>query len=250
MNKTNIGYLLLSAALLAGCTSATPVTNSANAIDSNSAAETEDVIHVSDEGGGGASATSLWNVSAQTDPMTGKTVQTAAMQIEGQTFNIEATVKCVDGRSLSYQFSTFDKSGQPAEMVVAENRYFGPVIPYEKRIGDAAPRREFTSNIRYNNQISFFSGKDYTEEGSADRLTFRFFLKQGEETFVVDQTDTGLRSVLDACAEPSSKALGARSEENPQSEASSDTTPVEPTGPEQTGDTNSSGEAPAMQGQR
>ncbi|HEV2748718.1 MAG TPA: hypothetical protein VGW34_15660 [Allosphingosinicella sp.] len=59
------------------------------------------------------------------------------------------------------------------------------------------------SNPRFNNEVELVSHAgiidDFDEMARANKLTLRFLLQEGEETIELDQTDEGLRSVLDPC---------------------------------------------------
>ena len=145
--------------------------------------------------GGGRSG---WTVTSQPDPMTDVRITKASTRFSGEQFDAEVEIACNSKGGIHYSFTTFDKSGNPAE--ITSKPVFGrEALVFAVRQDDRAAKPMWTSNPRYSNLITFSSkgGTDCLAGGS--QLTVRIPLVNGVETFVLDQTDKSLREMLEPC---------------------------------------------------
>jgi hypothetical protein len=181
------------ATLLSACNSGT----SENANSSN-ATTTKD-----------GQANSAWNIKNETDPMTDNSVITAKRTFEVEPFRVEATLACSTDGIPRYSFLTFSAEGEGAQ--ARTNVYDMPEI--QVRV-DSAPARNFDlASQPYSNAFNFptdFEISTYAMNkgqpnsylaklATAKRILFRFKLMNGEPLVEIDQTDSGLQTIMQEC---------------------------------------------------
>lgn len=163
------------------------------------------------EGGHLFGSQSPWTIQTTTDPMTDATVRQAIATFEGARFNVEVAIACSTGGDITYNATTFDKEGQPAEMRTEIGYNGGTTIPFQMR-ADENPALSWSSyNPQYSNQIvlksdpvaplySDGSGGDNAEQmAGAVNVTLRLFMTSGEETIKWPQGDASFRNVVEPC---------------------------------------------------
>lgn len=140
----------------------------------------------------GADESPKWKVSSETDAMTDEVVQRASAVLSGNSVNAEARISCTSDRT-TYTLTTFDKQGQPVEMVPNYGR-----LSIMLRIDDQPPVR-IVHRAKLANQFEFIDQQ--AQLASASLLTLRLDTVNGEETIRLDQSAPSLRPMLDQCAQ-------------------------------------------------
>ena len=153
-----------------------------------------------------------WQTKVEDDAMSGARVSTAIAKLAGETFDAEVTVTCSDEGKARYAILTFDKSGEPAALRPEQHEFWGTYFAYGLRQDDLPARSFKMTQPRYNNGIWFSSDRTAGSPVTSDLLTVRLFLASGVETYKIDQTDAGLRSVLAPCVDTPETIAAAEQE--------------------------------------
>lgn len=178
-------------------------------------------------------ASSPWTYGEESDPMTDELTVTASRQIEADGFFIETTVACqVTEGILTYSFTTFDADGFPVEfrqelggttmnIIPYHIAHFRPdtgtaqVIKYSQprytnlfelpvpTIGEDAP-----AYMRQDRAFMAYVA-DLAQLVSAQQLTVRLPLTQGEPVIRIDQTEEVVAGVLSQCAQAAMPVVAA-----------------------------------------
>lgn len=151
--------------------------------------------------------TSAWKIEDKVDPMTDARVLTASREFEQSPFNIQVTVTCKVPGGVSYHFSTFDADEKGAELrqEVPFNGVLGGYqagTPYMVRLDKEKGKTSYEMSSRYSNALDIqgsFLGQDPKAMAQASKALIKLYLQSGDVTLTLDQTDAGLRSVLDKC---------------------------------------------------
>ena len=94
--------------------------------------------------GGGRSG---WTVTSQPDPMTDVRITKASTRFSGEQFDAEVEIACNSKGGIHYSFTTFDKSGNPAD--ITSKPVFGrEALVFAVRQDDRAATPMWTSNPR------------------------------------------------------------------------------------------------------
>lgn len=170
-----------------------------------------------------AGISSPWTLTEKTDPMTDERILSANRQLEADGFMIETDISCRTSEALlTYTFTTFDGDGAPAEfkqllggttmnVVAFHVAKLRPDSGEPQIIKDTDPR--FTNSFKVQllsitentpehiRQDRMFAAEmaQVAELASAQNLTVRFPLMQGDVVFQVDQTDALVAQVIEAC---------------------------------------------------
>lgn len=143
-----------------------------------------------------SSGGSEWTISNDVDAMTDVSVSKAVSTLPGANFNLEATIACGSGGKLAYQFRTFDKSGEPANLKVDDiHGSFGKIAVI--RIDDGKPYSHWDFS-RFANQV-LITGREASEMAEGSKLVLRLRLMNGDETYTLDQSGASVRSVFQNC---------------------------------------------------
>ena len=139
-----------------------------------------------------------WKVSNETDAMTDLSMRKAVTKIIGENFDAETTIVCASTGAVAYQFRTFDKAGDPAELRWAQV-FGGPAKTALIRLDDGSPYKH-TDSSRFSNQL-LVGGFLAKKMAASTKIVMSLDPLQGKETYVFEQSDPSLRSVLSQCAE-------------------------------------------------
>lgn len=140
---------------------------------------------------------SRWQISVRQDPMTDARVYTAISSLFDSGFEMQVEVICQNDHELSYGFGMY----RSRKGISVRNQRI------QIRANSATPRwtDEFAPIIQglgvrwqYSNRPSLVGPLSLALK-DASRLTIRAEFDSGVGTFVIDQTDTRLRSVLNRC---------------------------------------------------
>lgn len=169
---------------------------------------------------------SSWQISETLDPMTDAQVLQASRQFEQSQYKIDAKVTC-SANQLTYEFSTFNAKNEGEEM---RRELSGSgtalITPYTVRLDGKDAKDAFEVNSRYSNSLAIKGsvfGVRPLEVAKAFNIALRLQLKSGDVTLKIDQSDTGLRRVLDACIPAAATAVAEAEEPSVASEVSNAT---------------------------
>lgn len=194
---------------------------------------------------------SAWIVAETNDPMTDARVVSASRDIQGDRFLVQATVKCVNGKSLIYEFSTFDSdsSGVPmtsapdatamvmmksglAPFLTGGSPLITSMIRFQVRADDAKARTGYIFDPKIDHRIVIGPrtlGVKSVDLAAAARLLIRLPTQGGDETVVIDQHEANLASVIQSCSAGQSTPNGSADAKIPNSTAIEPVQPDEPT---------------------
>lgn len=154
-----------------------------------------------------------WKLVESDDAMTDQHNVTASKLFLGDRVLIDAAVKCLGGKHLTYEFGTFDAARKGVEMTSRPDAFSmqmmakgllpaGPFIRYEARVDDYPAKRGFVVNPAYSNMLAIgpkAGGINSEDMAPASRLLIRLTTRIGEETIEISQTDAAVNKVLQAC---------------------------------------------------
>lgn len=179
---------------------------------------------------------SPWTLAEEADPMTDERIVKAHRQIEADGFRIDTAIACQASEAiLTYTFTTFDADGVATGFKQELGGTMMNPVPYHNaqfRPDAGTPQVIKYTQPRYTNIFELkvpFVGEDAPEHirndksfmayvaelaqlTSAQQLTVRLPLEQGEPVIRIDQTDKVVAGVLSQCARP---AAIAKSEPRP-----------------------------------
>ncbi len=146
---------------------------------------------------------SQWALADATDPMTDEQIISANRQFEIDGFLIDASIACrPSSGTITYTFTTFNADATtPADFVVqlAGSSRIVALHEAEFRADSAAARKLQNGDPRYSN-IFEVKDSEFQKLGSAQRLTVKLHLQQGEPVVRIEQTDPVVNNVLGRCA--------------------------------------------------
>jgi Short C-terminal domain len=161
----------------------------------------------------------LWVKSETVDAMTDVNVVSLKRSFEVGGFNIETTISCRSDKVVIYNFKTFNADGSGAEAVSQLYNYTVGYYHAATFRPDDKPAAIYKYvQPRYNNVFEFEQSYAKRPIGTlyldpafdlirADKLAVQLHLKQGEPTFVIDQSDETVSSVLAGCSVPTEDGL-------------------------------------------
>lgn len=167
------------------------------------------------------SVDSDWKLADTTDPMNDVQTQVASRDIQGQRYTIQTEIKCVGFENILYEFSAFDSDDKGVEMtsppdataLIMMKNGVAPLINggsplitsmirFAVRADDGTAQVGTVYNPRYANRLIISTrtiGMKPSDLAGALHLLIRLPTKGGEETIDIDQTDSNVASVLQAC---------------------------------------------------
>lgn len=162
-----------------------------------------------------------WVLKEEIDPMSDARIMSASRDIQAERFLVQATVKCVNAKSLIYEFSTFDSGNSGVAMtsppdttaMVMMKNGLAPLltggsplitsmIRFQVRADEAKARTGYIFDPKFENTIVIGPrtlGVKSVDLASAATLLVRLPTHGGSETIEVDQRDPNLASVIQAC---------------------------------------------------
>lgn len=164
-----------------------------------------------------AGAPSQWTLADETDPMTDEQVVSAHRQIEADGFLIDTAIACLPSSgAITYTFTTFDADGTtPAEFrerIGGNSQTIIILHDAEFRSDNDAARTLRNGDPRYTNMFEV-SDTGFQQLGSAQQLTVKLHLQQGEPLFRIDQTDGIVANVVSPCLAAQAAASAKEAQE-------------------------------------
>lgn len=205
MRKAGISILALALATGACTQSDNQTSAQPGANDASEASQVEDDSQADDGD---------WSITNTVDAITDARIETATAQIAGANHAVEVEVSCINGSVPLYRFKVSSFGMATAFRTIQRPpSFFDPSeqsISYLVRLDQLPAQRLFVAPSVNTNEIVHkgqamnapLLGTDFINYlPLGKKLTIRFFLEDGEDTIVVDQSIGGIARVVKPCAD-------------------------------------------------
>ncbi|WP_208646158.1 hypothetical protein, partial [Sphingobium indicum] len=158
---------------------------------------------------------SPWTLERNSDKMTDEAIVSAVRKFETRNHVFDVTIACRNGSEITYDFTAFDTEQRAATLRRWDRELSDPAIRFQVRVDQQEAAEGYVTNPRYTNELMIGSdtpGITSSDMAKATKLVVRLLPNGGEETLEIDQTDSNVRSVMEACgigAEPAENADAA-----------------------------------------
>lgn len=169
---------------------------------------------------------SIWSVGVETDPMNDDKIYSASARLEDSGYTLFIQAKCINDQRLIYDLTTFEgDQGAPINSTIMAVMGIQRVTSIDVRLDGAKADRWTDLNNKYRNQFKIYDrdviekradGSFYNSDvkimgveadhslyasklHNAKSATIRIQFSDGMATFVLDQTDSTLRGIIDRC---------------------------------------------------